>query len=134
MSRGFLGNFIHDLFSVSVKADRIRGDEERRQKTVWFAVTAIIYSLIAVALCAGGAFLLSLIINQDESALLLIIFTVVGLAACFIGALTCFIGSIVRVVAQFSLNRKAMTWIALAVLIASLLAAIIVIIKLSGIA
>ena len=132
--RGGIFGVIHDIFNVSVKADRIRSDGERRIKSVGFAVSAIIYALIAVALCAGGLLLLSLLINKNESALLLLIFTAAGLAVCFVGALTLFVGSLVRVIAQFSLNRRAMSWIALAVFVAALTASLIIIVKLSGIA
>ena len=42
-------NFISDLFTVSRKADKIRQDEEKRAKSVHFAITACIFALVGIA-------------------------------------------------------------------------------------
>ncbi|MDE6356357.1 MAG: hypothetical protein K2L67_03845 [Clostridia bacterium] len=42
-------HFIHDIFTVSARANRIKSDEFRRQKSASFAVTCIIYSLLTAA-------------------------------------------------------------------------------------
>lgn len=117
--------FISDMFNVSVRARRIREDETRREKSVGFAVSSIILSLFSVALAVGGIFLLKLLLDGDNDALVLLIFTIAGLAVCFIGALTTLVNSLVRVIAQLSINRKVIGWVALAVFIAAVVAIII---------
>lgn len=117
--------FISDMFNVSVRARRIREDETRREKSVGFAVSSIILSLFSVALAVGGVFLLKLLLDGDNDALVLLIFTIAGLAVCFIGALTTLVNSLVRVIAQLSINRKVIGWVALAVFIAAVVAIII---------
>ena len=118
--------FISDMFNVSVRARRIREDETRREKSVGFAVSSIILSLFSVALAVGGVFLLKLLLDGDNDALVLLIFTIAGLAVCFIGALTTLVNSLVRVIAQLSINRKVIGWVALAVFIAAVVAIIII--------
>ena len=118
-------HLITDLFNVFHKANRIKQDEERRKKSVGFAVSAIIFSLIAVALAAGGGFLWSLIDSGNKDALLLIIFTVAGLAVCVLGALVMLIGALLRVIAQLTINKKAIGWIAFVVFIAAVAGSVI---------
>lgn len=117
--------FISDMFNVSVRARRIREDETRREKSVGFAVSSIILSLFSVALAVGGIFLLKLLLDGDNDALVLLIFIIAGLAVCFIGALTTLVNSLVRVIAQLSINKKVIGWVALAVFIAAVVAIII---------
>ena len=117
--------FISDMFNVSVRARRIREDETRREKSVGFAVSSIILSLFSVALAVGGVFLLKLLLDGDNDALVLLIFIIAGLAVCFIGALTTLVNSLVRVIAQLSINKKVIGWVALAVFIAAVVAIII---------
>lgn len=118
--------FISDMFNVSVRARRIREDETRREKSVGFAVSSIILSLFSVALAVGGIFLLKLLLDGDNDALVLLIFIIAGLAVCFIGALTTLVNSLVRVIAQLSINKKVIGWVALAVFIAAVVAIIII--------
>lgn len=118
--------FISDMFNVSVRARRIREDETRREKSVGFAISSIILSLFSVALAVGGVFLLKLLLDGDNDALVLLIFTIAGLAVCFIGALTTLVNSLLRVIAQLSINRKVIGWVALAVFIAAVIAIIII--------
>lgn len=114
------------MFNVSVRARRIREDETRREKSVGFAVSSIILSLFSVALAVGGIFLLKLLLDGDNDALVLLIFIIAGLAVCFIGALTTLVNSLVRVIAQLSINKKVIGWVALAVFIAAVVAIIII--------
>lgn len=117
-----MNNFhlLSEFFNVAFRAKAIKQDEERRRKSVGFAVTAILFSITAVALAAGGAFLWSLIDSGNKDALLLLVFTVAGLAVCIIGAFVMLLGALLRVIAQLSLNRKAIGWIALAVFLAAI--------------
>lgn len=118
--------FISDMFNMSVRARRIREDETRREKSVGFAISSIILSLFSVALAVGGVFLLKLLLDGDNDALVLLIFTIAGLAVCFIGALTTLVNSLLRVIAQLSINKKVIGWVALAVFIAAVVAIIII--------
>lgn len=105
--------FLFDIFDVFSKASEIRRDEERRERSVRFAVSSIVYSVIAVAAVLFGLFLMSV---REESGIL-VIFLIAIAATFFAGGLVTFIGALLRVIAQFTINRKPMTWIALVVLL-----------------
>lgn len=111
-------NFISDLFTVSRKADKIRQDEEKRAKSVHFAITACIFALVGIALAIGGAFVIKI---ANDSALVLFLI-IIGVALIF-GALVQFACSLVRVIAQLRINKRAASYIALAVLILSVIGA-----------
>lgn len=112
-------NPLFDVLNVILEASSIRKDEELREKSVRFAVTAIIQSVVMVALVLGGAFLLKALDGGDSDALLLFIFVIAGLAACFAGAFVLLLGAVTRVICQLTINRKPIGWIALVVLIAA---------------
>ncbi|MDE6441448.1 MAG: hypothetical protein K2L12_01680 [Clostridia bacterium] len=118
-------NFIFDIFNVFTKAKQIRQDGERREKSVMFAISSIVYSLIAVAAVLLGSFLMSV----QDGAGILIIFVVVIVIGFFAGAIVTFIGALLRVIAQFTLNLKPMTWIALVVLLLAALVSVIIILN-----
>ena len=120
--------FILQIFDVFSDAARIRQDEERRQKSVKFAVTAIAYSITLLVMVCLGAFIFSL---SDASGLLVIFVLIIGIAF-IIGGLLSFIGALLRVIAQFTINRRAMSWIALIVFILSLVASVIVTLYILG--
>lgn len=113
-------DIVTDIFRVSVIADRIKSDEEKRRKSVRFAVSGIIYALVAAGLAVGG----SLLFTVSAESVLAIFLIVIG-AVLLAGALVCYIGSIVRVIAQLRINRRAIGWVALAVLILSFAGAIL---------
>ena len=50
---------ILEIFNVFSDAKRIRDDEEKRQKSVRFALISIIYSLLMIACAFGGSYLLT---------------------------------------------------------------------------
>lgn len=120
-------NVFFDFFNVFTKAKQIRQDGERRGKSVRFAISSIVYSLIAVAFVLLGSFLTSV---REESGIL-VIFVLVFIIGLFAGAIVSFIGALMRVIAQFTLNIKPMTWIALIVLLLAVLASVIILSKLS---
>lgn len=101
---------IGDIFNVSSAANGIKNDGEKRSKSVRFAVSSIVYSLIAVASAVGGALLMT---AADES--LLFIFLIIIGVVLLAGALTLLIGALVRVIAQLGINRRPLGWVALAV-------------------
>lgn len=123
--------FLYDFFSVSAQASRIKQNEEKRAKSVRFGITSILFSIVAVAFSVGGALLLKLLLEGNEDALVLFIFTIAGLAVCFGGTLSALVGSLMRVIAQLSINRKAIGWVALALLISAVAAIILILVFLS---
>lgn len=115
--------FIFDIFNVFTKASELRRDEEIRSKTVGFAISSIVYSLIAVGAVLIGALSFSI----WEASGILMIFVIVITIALFAGGVVTFIGALLRLIAQFTLNRKPMTWIALVVFILAIIAAVLII-------
>ena len=114
--------FVHDIFSVSARADRIKSDETLRRKSARFAVTCIIYSLFTAAFAGVAAWLFKTYIKTEElSDIIAIVFAAI-LALC---AASCLIGAVVRLVAQFTINRSVWTWIAFAVFLAAAATAVI---------
>lgn len=107
-------NLIISIFDVFVKAREIRKDEEKRAKSVYFAVTSIAYSLVMVACAVGGSFLFGV---MDDT--LLFLFVVVIAATLMISAVVSLFGALLRVIVQFTINRKPMSWIALIVFLAA---------------
>lgn len=92
-------------------------DEESRNKSVRFGIGAIICSIVAVGLAALAALLLSLFTGGDKAAVLLFIFTIGGILLCGGGALLLLLNALIRVIAQMSINRNAVSWISLTVFI-----------------
>ena len=120
-------NLIFDFFNVISKAHEIKNDGERREKSVHFGVTGIVFSVFALLFGIGGAFLLSLLSSGDSDAVLLLIFTIAGVAVGLGGAVVLFLGALLRVIAQLTINRKPIGWVALALFVACLVAAVVVI-------
>lgn len=112
-----MNNTIWDILFVSTKADEIKRDPERREKSVRFAVESIIMSVFMAVCLGAGGFLLT-------SGSLLIIVGILLL----IFALSMFVMSLVRLIAQFTINRHAMTWVALAIFLTAVVAPVILIV------
>lgn len=120
-------NLIYDFFNVISEAHSIKQDEIKRKKSVRFAVISIIFSLMMIACAAGGAFIFTI---SDSS--LLVIFLIVIAVGLLGGAVMCFLGALLRAIAQLIINRKAISWIALVVLIISVAVSAVIVIKLLG--
>ena len=118
---------IFGIFDVFSKAHSIKEDEVARNRSVHFAVTGIVYSLLTVVFALVGSYLITL----SEAGLLYIFLLVIGVVL-LVGVLVSFIGALMRVIAQLTINRKPMSWIALAVLILSVIACIIIFVKILG--
>ena len=121
-----LFKFIGDIFNVFSKARDIRQNEDTRKKSVVLGLTSIIYSLISVALVFGGAFLFTLTDN------LLAIFIIIIAIILLVGAVVTFLGALLRVIAQFTVNRNAMSWIALIIFIAAIVASVLIVMNFLG--
>lgn len=111
-------NTLMDTLFVFSKAERIRKDPEKREKSVRFAVEALIVSVfMAILLCAGV-----ILMFRDSVGLLIL-----GIVLVIIG-LSLFVLALVRVIAQFTINRHAMTWVALAAFLAAIIIPIVIVV------
>lgn len=111
-------NTLWDILFVFSKAERIKNDEEKRPKSVRFAVETIILSaFMAAFLCVGG-----FLMTVDSVGLFIL-----GILLLICG-LSMFILALVRLIAQFTINRHPMTWVALAVFLAAIVIPVIVIV------
>lgn len=111
-------NFFTEIFNVAYKARAIREDEVKRQKSVHFAVTSMIFAAVAIAFACLGGFLLAF-----ENTLY-ILTLVVGIG-CLAVTVVMLVGALVRVIAQFSINKKAASWVALVFLLAAVAACVV---------
>ena len=103
--------FFSDVFNVFTKARQIRESGNAKEKSVRFALSAIIYSAVMLVTALGGAYLLSV---YDNSVLFLFLL-LIGVVLLVSAAVT-FTAALLRVIVQFTLNKGVMSWIALAVL------------------
>lgn len=124
MRRGFFATFIYDFLTVTDKSRAIKADEEKRAKFSGFGITSIIFSVLVTLSVLGAVLLFKLL---DTDAALLFIFIIVGIAACLGGALMFLVCSLTRVIAQFTINRKPISFIALAILIAAVIACVLIV-------
>lgn len=111
-------NSLMDILFVFSKADEIREDPEKREKSVRFAVESIIISaFLAAFLCAGG-----ILMTRGSVGLFIvgIILAVIGLSMFFL--------ALVRVIAQFTINRRAMSWVALVIFLAAIAVPVILVV------
>lgn len=118
--------FIANIFNVSDKAKKIRENKDTRGKSVRFALLSIAYSVLAFAAAFAGAILIG-----SEKNLLTILIIIIGVAL-LLGALTTFIAALVRVIAQFTINRNAMSWIALIIFIVAAASSVFVVLHYVG--
>ncbi len=95
-----------------VKASEIRNDPERRKNTVRFGVFSVIYAVIAVPLACLMLIFPSL---MQGSGALLVIFNIAILLIGAGGSIICLLQSLFNFILQVTINRKPVTWIALAV-------------------
>lgn len=107
-------HLIFQIFDVFSKARGIKQNEDTRKKSVIFGITSIVYLILAVACAFGGAFLFTVTDN------LLVIFIIIVAVSLLIFSVIFLLGALLRLIAQFMINRNAMSWIALAVFIAAI--------------
>jgi len=115
MKLNIFGAILH-LFNHQVRANNIKQDEQKRQKSAYFAIMSIILDVFAVATAVVGAWLL---INMESASILLIFSLIIGISL-LIGAVTLIINSLVHLIYQFTINRSAWTWIALVMFLLTL--------------
>lgn len=121
-------NLFYGIFRFldhAARAREIAADPERKSRSMRYGVFAIV-----MALCVPACALLiyfSLKGMSGEAALLLI-FWIALLAIGIGGVLVFFVNSLAFWILQCCINRKAITWISLVVLLLSLAAAVYIIV------
>lgn len=129
-NHGFWKGFLTGWNSRSVRYRKISDDEERKQSSVQFGVTSIVESVCGALFAAVGVWLLLHFSDySDKSVLLMLIMLMFGVG--FIAtALRTWICASIDLGYQMLMNRKAIRWIALAVLIIAVAAVIVAVILL----
>ena len=115
-------NFLFRVSKMRDKAKRIKEDEEKREKSIYFGVVSISYSIVSVGMCALGGWLFTTFMDTG-----LVLFTIMAGIIFMIGGLALFIWSLVGWILQLSINRRFIGWIAILVFIASLVGSIILV-------
>ena len=100
----------------------MRGNSDR---SAWMGIQSMLYSIFGNAVIVGCAWLAALLIVQQSSWLRIAALVLVAVVA-FMALVRGVVAAIICLVYQFILNRRPMTWIALAVLILSTVAAVII--------
>lgn len=88
-------------------AERIRNSTQR-ETSARFAITSLIFSAIAVAsgICGG------LLVTVANESILVIFAIVLGIGLLAV-AIVSYTGALVRVIAQFTINKHPISWVAL---------------------
>ncbi|MDE6399119.1 MAG: hypothetical protein K2L51_07345 [Clostridiales bacterium] len=105
------------LLYAAAEAREIRGDAERRQRSKKFGIHSIVNALFAVPFGALTAVFPQWMRNSDTQ--LLFIFGVAIFIIGIAGMLILLVNAIAYFLLQLSLNRTAVTWVALVFLILS---------------
>lgn len=115
-------NFLFRVSKMRDKAKRIKEDEEKREKSIYFGVVSISYSIVSAGMCILGA---ALFANFMDTALVLFII-VIGIGF-MIGGLVTFVWALVGWILQLSINRRFIGWLAVLVFIAGLVTSVLVV-------
>lgn len=99
---------IFDVIDVFHRASEIRQEPDLRKKSFRFAITSIINALFAALLAYAAVWCFS---TADDT-LLAIFLLAIGVVLA-VGVLVLLLHSLVRLIAQFTLNLGFMTWFAL---------------------
>ncbi len=122
MKNSLFFNLSYDISN----ARRIRENPERRGKSIRFAISAIICSILAIPFSA----LIFLFVNSLKSNnMILIIFGIIlGLCLGVGGTLSLLIQAIKSFFLQLYINKKPITWVSLSILIISIISCLIIIV------
>lgn len=110
-------NLFWDWSRVIDRANYAKKDPEKRQKTKRFGIFAVIYAVLAAA-CACALLLFRYLGKVWLVTSLLCISLAVGIG--IVGTLVCLITTFVYWFCQLSINKRAVTWISLALILAVL--------------
>ncbi|MDE5566709.1 MAG: hypothetical protein K2I77_06955 [Anaeroplasmataceae bacterium] len=116
--------FIHHYSNMKRRADSIKQDELRRNKSVWFSMTSIFTTIFAVATCFAGAWIFK---NFLDTALIL--FTIIIGVGLIAGGVSLLVWSLIRLLLQLSINHNWSFWLALIVFIAGTIGSVILVIN-----
>ncbi|MDE6655954.1 MAG: hypothetical protein K2J85_03080 [Anaeroplasmataceae bacterium] len=116
-------NFLFHVSKMRDHAKRIKEDEEKRKKSIYFGVISIVYSLLSFGFCFAGAWLFENLLDS-----LLVIFIIIIGIGFMIGGLAMFVWSIVAWILQLSINRRFIGWLALVVFIAGIVGSVILVV------
>ncbi|MDE7105935.1 MAG: hypothetical protein K2O22_02075 [Anaeroplasmataceae bacterium] len=115
-------NFLFRVSRMRDKAKRIKEDEEKRERSMYFGVVSISYSIVSVGMCALGGWLFTTFMDTG-----LVLFTIMAGIIFMIGGLALLIWSLIGWILQLSINRRFIGWLAILVFIASLVGSIIIV-------
>lgn len=120
---------IRSIVSISNsinKAKKIKNDPEKQPKSKRFGILSIICSLFAVAL-SSLVYLFPMWLSSNNI-VLIVVGVVVGIGIGAIGAVTLLFHSIINLWLQFYINKKAISWVSLAILILAIIAIVVILI------
>ena len=115
-------NFLFHVSKMRDKAKRIKEDEEKRQTSIRFGITSILYSLVATGLCFLGAWLFISFMDSG-----LVLFTIILGIGLMLSGVVLFFWALVAMILQFTINKKWIGWLALLIFIAGIVASVILV-------
>ena len=127
-------NAVAHFFTFWVTAanryNRLKANEEKREKSVSLGVRSIvtcIFTAAAAILCVWGLHACIGFLDDGSLGFVIVLILTICLAAVLIAALVQgLIGSLLYLIYQFKLNKRAVRWVALCVWLATLIAVIAV--------
>lgn len=115
--------FLFDISLLFDKARDIRNEPTLRARSAYFGIESIVYSILTAAFFVVGVLLINLAI-ESGSIVLLILCGLFGVAFA-ISSLATLFHAVLRFALQLSINRRPITWIALAFIVLALAGAAI---------
>ncbi|MCH5158448.1 MAG: hypothetical protein J1F33_04525 [Clostridiales bacterium] len=123
--------FLRFWTSISNQYERIKSDPVRHERSVSMGVRSIIQTVLCAVLAAasfyGGIFVATYFIGAVYEVITLV-FWIAGLVAMFLVSAMSVImgifGGLLYLIYQFKLNKRAIRWVALAVWIIAVVAAV----------
>ncbi|MCM1305930.1 MAG: hypothetical protein NC037_06180 [Bacteroides sp.] len=109
---------------LKIRYQRICENPEKREKSVYFGVLSILFSIIGAVIVALCAFGISSLMDNDN--LLSIVFIVILALCILISIVECTIRSLISTVYQLKVNKLPIGWAALAVFIVTFIAMVVV--------
>lgn len=131
-----IGKFFTFWNSISLKYDKLKNNEEKREKSVNLGVQSIVQTILfgILAFLAAWGFCICFknFVSPDSVNSWWPVFSILGFIVCGPVALVSFvegmIGGLLYMIYQFKLNKRAIRWVALAVWIFVFVAVVVAII------
>ncbi|MDE5721413.1 MAG: hypothetical protein K2I30_01550 [Clostridia bacterium] len=125
-----IAHFFTFWITAANRYNRLKANDEKREKSVSLGVRSIltgIFTGVVTLLCVWGLHACIGFLNDGSLGFIIVLILTICLAAVLLAALVQgFIGSLLYLVYQFKLNKRAVRWVALAVWLAVLIAVIAV--------